>query len=127
MGLCREESRNGTADGEQAPVPARTPAQESKIKNQKLINTQRYRLSPRALIAHMASTRSPRIATTLSCRLNVGSQCPGTKRILSPSAGLSLASSACKMLCSSCTATQRRDRKSVRGGKECVSRGRYRW
>src|SRR3546814_1627619 len=35
MGLCREESRNGTADSEQAPVPASMPAQEPRIKNQK--------------------------------------------------------------------------------------------
>src|SRR5262249_34881844 len=42
-------------------------------------------LAPRALIGHSASTRPFRTPTYQSCRLTVGSQCPGMSHSFSPS------------------------------------------
>src|SRR5215813_13003158 len=42
-------------------------------------------LAPRALIGHSASTRPLRTPTYQSCKLTVGSQCPGMSQTFSPS------------------------------------------
>ena len=51
---------------------------------QSLLQRRAHRMAPRAETGQTHSTRPPRTPTYQSCRLTVGSQCPGMSRTLSP-------------------------------------------